>query len=417
MKTLLILLALLPQTAFAASSEIFGETTLLLMIVLVFAKVVGILFSKFGVPELVGELLAGVVLGNLALVGINFDLATQIHNNFFMQYAAELGVVILLFLVGLESTVHDLLKVGWNSFNVATVGVVLPVLLGVGTAISLGTADGIGAWFIGATLAATSVGITAKILGDAHLIKAPSSQVILGAAVIDDVLGILLLAVLAGVVTSGVVEFGSILKISISALLFFAGCFVFRATVMPVAMKISTLNTSAGFWTAASIATTLAFAQIASFVGLAPIIGAFMAGLILEEVHFANAKGKMSVHNLIELLRPIMDFLLPIFFVSIGAQVKLDVLANPTNLLAILLLSFVAVAGKILAGLVVKGKGFDRLGIGIGMIPRGEVGLIFAAYALSHNVLSSGAYSVLVFVVLFSTILGPVLLKPRLKQF
>lgn len=394
----------------------FELTTLLFVTILLSAKWLGFLFKRMGLPELVGELIAGVLLGNIGLLGFKFDFALQMSANEFLQYASELGVVLLLFQVGLESNMKDLLKVGLNSFNVAVVGVVLPVILGLFAASGLGLTEGLGSWFVGATLAATSVGITAKILGDAGLLKKPSSQVVLGAAVIDDVLGIVLLVVLAGIAVTGSVSVGDIGVILIKTTAFFAGAFIIGRYILSGTVRVFDLNTSSGIWTAFALILALAFAQVSAMAGLAPIIGSFMAGLVLEEIHFKSAP-KMNIHSLQDLLKPITDMLLPIFFVGIGAQVKLEAFASLKSIAVIIALVVLAVVGKVAAGFVVRGKNFDRLGIGIGMVPRGEVGLIFSAYGLKHNIISSPSYAILVFVVLMTTVLGPILLKPRLKYF
>lgn len=395
----------------------FEETTLLLLLILLSAKWMGFLAKKAKMPELVGELLAGVLIGNLYLLKVPYSITESLQQNAFLQYASELGVILLLFSVGLESSFRDLIKVGWNSLNVGCVGVVLPVVTGVAVATISGLSEGLGAWFVGATLAATSVGITAKVLGDAGLIKAKSSQTILGAAIIDDILGLLILAVLAGVATTGHVEVGVLLQVLMKSFVFFTGCLIFHRFLISYIVRISSLNTSAGVWTAFALVLALVLSYFSSLAGLAPIIGAFMAGLILEDTHFAAVTQKMSTHQLTEAIRPLTDMLLPIFFVGIGAQVKLEIFASVENILMILAILAVAVLGKLAAGFVVRGKGYDKLGIGIGMVPRGEVGLIFASYAFSHGVLSAQAYSVLVFVVLLTTVLGPLLLKSRLKYF
>ena len=394
----------------------FEQTTLVLVIILMASKWMAFFFKNLKMPELVGEIMAGVILGNLPLLGVDFDLADQMSKSGFLQYAAEFGVVILLFQVGLESSMKELARVGLSSFNVAALGVLIPVLAGVAMANATGFSTGIASWFVGATLAATSVGITAKILGDAGLIKTPSAQVILGAAVIDDVMGILILTVLAGIAATGAVSISELGLIIAKASFFFAGCFFIGRWVLPRFLIFSDLNTSTGFWTAFALWLALAFAQVSALSGLAPIIGSFMAGLVLEEVHFSQTK-QIKMKGLQELLRPITDFMLPIFFVGVGAHVKLSVLGDVHTVFIIVLMLVVAMAGKLAAGAGVVGKGFDRIGIGIGMIPRGEVGLVFASFALKNRIMSDGVYSVMVFVVLLTTVLGPICLRPRLKKF
>jgi Kef-type K+ transport system membrane component KefB len=324
-------------------------------------------------------------------------------------------VVLLLFVVGLESNIRDLLRVGFNATTVALTGVLLPVGLGVGAALLLGFSSGLGAWFVGATLAATSVGITARSLGS-EIIHTPSAQVILGAAVIDDVLGLLLLAVLASIATTGDVSFAALSLILFKAVAFFAVAIFVGHRIMTTLVRITSGNKRASFWTGFAFCTALGFAELAALAGLAPIIGAFVAGLLLDDLSFVVGD-ELQRSTVERLIKPIMDIMLTIFFVSIGAQVQLHTLFDPATLLVVAALLLVAIASKGVAGCAVRGHGFDRLGIGAGMIPRGEVGLIFAAYAFSHQVFDAEAYSVLVAVVLLSTIVGPILLKRRLPYF
>jgi Kef-type K+ transport system membrane component KefB len=333
-----------------------------------------------------------------------------------MEYSSELALVLLLFLVGLESNMRSLLRVGRNALSVAVTGVVLPVALGIGACAALGFASGVEGWFVGAMLAATSVGISAKLLGESGVVKSSSAQVILGAAVIDDVLGIMLLAVLASVVVTGDVAASDLLWIVAKALLFFVGAIFIGQRLMPSVVHFVSLNKHCSVWTGFALCLALSFAQLAAFAGMAPLIGAFLAGLLLDDVNF-RVKDAMSTHKLEELVKPISDILITIFFVGIGAQVQLETLANPQILLIITVLTVVAVISKGVAGFTIKGRGYDRLGIGFGMVPRGEVGLVFAAFAFSHGVFCGETYSALVMVVLLTTLLGPILLKPRLAYF
>ncbi len=418
-RILLLLTAavLIPSVAWAnGASEAFSRTSLALILMITLADACGFLFERLGLPELVGEICAGILLGNLALLGIDFNFSALLRDSEFMTYAAELALVLLLFLVGLESDMKDLLKVGRNATAVATAGVLLPVLLGLGTATALGINGGLQGWFVGAMLAATSVGITAKLLDAQGKLKSPSGEVILGAAVIDDVLGILLLAVLASIAASGEFAWSSMLLIVAEALLFFALAIVIGQRLMPEMIHMVAITKHASVWTGFAFCLALGFAQLASLAGLAPLIGAFVAGLILDDVYF-RVGASLQKHTLEELIRPISDIFISIFFVYIGAQVQLEVLADPKIVLIILALTAVAVLSKSLAGFLVKGPGFDRLGIGLGMVPRGEVGLVFASFAFAQGIFQPSVYSALVMVVLLTTVIGPALLKARLKHF
>ncbi|TDG15225.1 cation:proton antiporter [Seongchinamella unica] len=417
MLVLLAVAALLPAVAWANGvSDSFSRTSLALILMITLADACGFLFERLGLPELVGEICAGILLGNLALLGIDFNFPALLRSSEFMIYAAELALVLLLFLVGLESDMRDLLKVGRNATAVACAGVLLPVAMGLGTAIVLDVNGGLQGWFLGATLAATSVGITAKLLIAQGKLKSASGEVILGAAVIDDVLGILLLAVLASVAASGEFAWGSLLIIVAKALAFFAIAVIIGQRLMPEMIHMVAITKHASIWTGFAFCLALAFAQLAAFAGLAPLIGAFVAGLLLDDVYF-RVGATLQKHTLEELIRPITDIFISIFFVFIGAQVQLQVLADPSILIAIAAFTAVAVASKSIAGYLVKGPGFDRLGIGLGMVPRGEVGLVFASFAFAHGIFTPAVYSALVMVVLLTTVIGPALLKPRLSRF
>jgi len=407
----------LPGLAWASgASEIFTRHTLLLIVMITLADSCGWLFERLGMPELVGQIFAGMILGNLALAGLEVDVSEMLRSSQFMQYSAELAVVLLLFLVGLESNLRDLVRVGPNAIRVALVGVALPVLLGAGAWHLMGQGAGVDGWFVGAMLAATSVGITASMLGAAGLLEAPSTKVILGAAVIDDVLGVMLLAVLASVVLSGEFSLLELLWIIAKAVGFFVLAVLFGRKLMPQIIHAASLNHHASFWTGFSLCLALSAAQLAAFTGLAPLIGAFVAGLLLEDVHFVVGED-FQKKRVEELLRPITNIMLTIFFVGIGAQVDLQTLLNTESLTIVGGLLLVAILSKGVAGFTVRGHGFDRAGIGLAMIPRGEVGLVFAAFAFSHGVFCCETYSALVMVVLLTTIAGPLLLKPRLKRF
>jgi Na+:H+ antiporter len=417
LKWLAVAAVCLPALAHAnGASEMFTRTTLLLIVMITLADWCGFLFERLGLPELVGEIFAGIILGNLALVGIEVDVSEQLRSSQFMQYSSELAVVLLLFLVGLESNIRDLVKVGPNATRVAVVGVALPVLLGLGTWELMGFGEGIEGWFVGAMLAATSVGITAGVMGSAGRITTASAKVILGAAVIDDVLGVMLLAVLASVMLTGSFAFTDLVWIVIKALAFFVVTLYVGQRMMPRIIRLTSLSHNSSFWTGFSLCMALTAAQLAAFAGLAPLIGAFVAGLLLDDVHFVVG-ADLQKKRVEELLKPITNIMLTIFFVGIGSQVQLDTLLHPESLLIIGTLFVVAVVSKGAAGFTVRGPGFDRLGIGIGMIPRGEVGLVFASFAYSQEVFCCQTYSALVMVVLLTTLAGPIMLKPRLARF
>lgn len=407
---------LISSTAYASSSVVFTEMTWLLIGIFAAAKILGSLVERFQIPSLVGEILAGAILGNLHLLGLDLHIAKTVLSSNFFQYAAELGMVFLLFQVGLESNIKDLTKVGLDSFVTAVIGVVIPTALGFVAVKSMNLGDNIVGLFVGATFAATSVGITAKFLKEAGKLKAKSAQIILGAAVIDDILGLILLATLGGIVSSGSMSVLSLGVIFLKVVIFFAGAIVFHQYLLPHGFKVYRFMEQPGFLTVLAVLLALFFANLSQLAGLAPIVGAFAAGLLLDDVKLRHSKG-LQVQDFEHVIKPITEFLLPLFFVAIGLQLKVDVLANPSQLLLIFLLMTMAILSKSVCGFMVRSKDCDRLGIGFGMIPRGEVGLIFSTFALQHNILNDSMYSILVFVVLLTTLIGPVLLKTRIKNF
>lgn len=390
--------------------------TIVLLLILLFAKVFSVLCAQIGIPALVGELLGGIVLGNLTYFGISYDVTTDILTSPFFLYAAELGVILLLFQVGLESNLKDLMKAGLNSTITATIGVFLPTFMGYGIVLYLGLGSSLEGLFVGATFAATSVGITAKILADAKKLKTPSAQIILGAAVIDDVMGLILLAVLSGIAATGSFAMSSIALISANTLVFFGLAFLLGRYVLPQVFRLYKNMEQPGLLTAIAISIALAFAVLSKIAGLAPIVGAFAAGILLDDVTLSPSKD-VDTHRIESLIKPIVDFFLPIFFISIGVQVKLETLFSAQNFMMIFYLLSIAIVGKMVCGFACVGKNLDRIGIGIGMIPRGEVGLIFASYGVTHGIVKQDLYSILVIVVLLTTIVAPIMLKWRLPKF
>jgi len=296
-----------------------------IVVVLLAAKLGGELFEKFKQPAVLGELVFGVIVGNMHLIGINWfvPIGTDIH----VDILSRLGVIILLFMVGLESNIKEMMKVGVPSLMVAIVGVVVPFLLGFFVSkLFFPLGDLNMHLFIGATLTATSVGITARVFKDLGKLKMPEAKIILGAAVIDDVMGLIVLAVVTGIITTGSLSLLSVGLITFKSVAFLIGAIVIGTYAAPmVGRKISKMNVEGmKIITALIIAFVLSWA--ANLIGLATIVGAFAAGLILDDVYFKNCTRK-NHHNEIQpemhiedLIRPIAQFLVPIFFVLMGIQ-------------------------------------------------------------------------------------------------
>jgi Kef-type K+ transport system membrane component KefB len=391
--------------------------------ILIVAKLGGELFERLKQPAVLGELIAGIIVGNLVLFG--FTAAEPLKTNETISALAEIGVIILLFEVGLESNLSEMLEVGWSSLLVAAAGVVVPFFLGWAVAAYfLPNTARLGHIFIGATLCATSVGITARVLKDLGKLQARESRIILGAAVIDDVLGLLVLAVVAGAIKSaGTGSTLSIFEIGIiaaKAIAFLLAAIAIGHYVTPRIFRRAGRFKSRGVLLALSISFCFLLAWVASKVGLAPIVGAFAAGLVLDEVHFETfeERGKLDLQ---ELIRPVSAILVPIFFVLMGLKVDLRAFARLDLLGFAAALTLAAIVGKQICSLAVAERGLNRLAIGLGMIPRGEVGLIFAgigatlmlsnSQGVSERVISAETFGVIVIMVIVTTLVAPPALK------
>ena len=370
--------------AAAGHADPVTPVVLALAIILAAAKLGGHLAVRIGQPAVLGELVAGVALGSFDLVGIGWFHAVETDST--VEILARLGVVILLFEVGLESTVRDMLKVGLPSVLVAVLGVLAPFALGWGVgALMLPDKSVYVHAFLGATLTATSVGITARVLQDLQRSQSPEARVILGAAVIDDVLGLVILAVVAGVITAAdrgsapsYAEIGMVLG---KAVAFLFGALVLGVYLSPRLFDLASGLSGQNVLLVTALVFCFALAYLASIIGLAPIVGAYAAGLILEDAHvrpFAN-RGELQLEHLVQ---PISTFLVPVFFVMMGMRVDLTAFARMDVLGLAALLTLAAMIGKQLCALGAIGRPLDRLSIGIGMMPRGEVGLIFANIGL-----------------------------------
>jgi Kef-type K+ transport system membrane component KefB len=395
-------------------------STLLIALValLAAARLGGAVAEKLGQPPVLGELLAGVLVGALPLLGIN-QLAF-VRTDTTVEALANLGVILLLFEVGLSTRLADLLKVGVSAFLVATVGVIVPMVLGyfVGRWL-LPDHHWFAALFLGATLSATSVGITARVLSDLGKVQTQEGQIILGAAVIDDVMGLIVLAVMAGMAGGGAHGGSALVDAAVvtgKAVGFIVGALVLGRALAPRLFRFaSNLQGKAVIFTSALV-TCFVLAWSANAVGLAPIVGAFAAGLVLEGVPFKELLPEGA--KLEDLLMPLSAVLVPLFFVHMGVQVKLEELAGGSALLAVAL-TVAAIVGKQACALAVVTPGADRLTVGLGMIPRGEVGLIFAGMGLTlkmdgQALLGSGEFAAVVAMVLLTTILTPPLLRWQL---
>jgi Kef-type K+ transport system membrane component KefB len=428
---MMMLLSSGPARAATESEASHGLNPLVLAgvaVILIVAKLCGELFERINQPAVLGELVAGIVIGNLALFG--FTAAEPLKTNETISALAEIGVIILLFEVGLESNLKEMLEVGWSSLIVAVAGVVLPFFLGWGvSAYFIPDEAQLGHIFIGATLCATSVGITARVLKDLGRLQTRESRIILGAAVIDDVLGLLILAVVGGAIkaagTGTALSFLDIAVIAGKSIAFLFGAVAIGHFVMPHIFRRAGRFESRGVLLALSISFCFLLAWMAATVGLAPIVGAFAAGLVLDEVHFEtfeeNGKGDLQ-----KLIAPVSTILVPIFFVLMGLRVDLRAFSQGGLLGFATVLTLAAIIGKQVCSLAVAERGLNRLAIGLGMIPRGEVGLIFAgigatlllpnAQGALEPVIGAGTFGAVVIMVIVTTLVTPPALKWALSR-
>lgn len=431
-------------SAFAAGSGVVGENLLWLAIILMAARLFAPLTQRIGFPAVLGELLLGVVLGNLALLG--FHYFDRVAGDPIIAFLAELGVIVLLLQIGLETRLDDLVKVGVKASLVGVVGIAVPFLLGayvVGPLLLPGQSDNT-YLFLGATLSATSVGITGRVFRDLGRLGMPEAKIVLGAAVIDDVLGLVILAVVSSLVQAGSVSVGQVGMIIFEAAAFLGGSIIVgRLLAKRLTHLFARLDPGHSMLFALVLATGLFLAWLAHAIGLAPIIGAFAAGLLFEPVWLKDFETprvvgdvdtvlngeappalaariravleKHTHHQHEHMVEPIGYFFVPVFFVLTGMQVDLRTLADPQIVAVALGITAVAVAGKLAAGFV-AGRGHSPWIVGWGMVPRGEVGLIFAAVGKQLGVVTESMFSVIVIMVILTTLLTPPILTLLLRR-
>ncbi len=413
----------------------------LLMIVMLAAKLGGAAMEKLGQPSVLGELVFGVILGNLTLIGFQgWENLIQLEVHFpaiggiagaaigaerIIELLGEIGVILLLFQVGLESNVKEMMSVGLSSLLVALLGVIAPFFLGWG--VSAWLLPDAEIWvhvFIGATLCATSVGITARVLKDLKRLQTRESKIVLGAAVIDDVMGLVVLAVVVGMIRAvnagEEMALGGIFWIIAKAVLFLVGAVGIGQWLSPRIFKIASKLRGEHMLLTIGLLVLFLFSWLADKIGLATIVGAFAAGLVLDELHFKQL-GDKHEHNLEEILAPVAGFLVPIFFVRMGYKVDLSTFGDTSILVFAGVLTLAAIIGKQVCSLGVVEKGLDKLSVGIGMVPRGEVGLIFAGIGASlmlhgEPVVGASTFSAVVIMVIVTTLITPPALKWSLNR-
>lgn len=368
---------------------------LTLLVLFVAAKIGAEIFERLRQPAVVGEILAGVIVGPQVLHWVEPSEVTFA--------LSELGVVFLLFMVGLETKPSDLLAVGRQALLVAAGGVALPMVLGYFFALHHGSTQ-VTALFVGAALVATSVGITARVLARLGYLHTRTARIILGAAVIDDILGLLVLAVVSGFARTGAADFRQIALTGLYAISFVLFMLFFGCRVMARALPaIDRLRIGQSVYLGA-IGFCLTLSVVAGYLGVAAIVGAFLAGMALSE-----ASEEIGLHRHFDSLS---EFFIPFFLAGIGMHVKLSSLTNPSVLVMCLVLTLLAILGKVIGCSlpVLSLGGLRAMQVGVGMVPRGEVGIIVAQLGLGLGALTDDLFAVVLFVAVVTTMVAPPLL-------
>ncbi|HMQ70135.1 MAG TPA: cation:proton antiporter [Ignavibacteria bacterium] len=453
----------------ASSGDKYAPIYILLFVLIIGAVLGRYVAKKLGQPPVLGELVAGVLI-SIILFQMNSPIMTLIRHqdevnnviesnlenniswseavrNSFLNDSTEvtnhqkdmieimespefpsykmtidaifllssLGVLILLFAVGLESNFEDMVKVGVPALVTAVIGVIVPSILGYFTAkLLLPGHDPNFYLFIGAALSATSIGITARVFKDMGKLHIKEAKIVLGAAVIDDILGLIILAVVAGIISSGSVEIATVGIILLKAVLFLGITLFIGTKFLRQQIKVAAIIDNKNIRLLFPFALLMLLAYLSDLIGLASIVGAFAAGLIIKEEYFNDAlMDKKS--SVMEVIQPIEAIFAPVFFVIMGLQVDLSAFLNFNILGVALALTAVAIAGKLISGIFAKGM--DKKIIGIGMVPRGEVGLIFASIGKVLGVLDGALFSAVIIIVILTTFITPPALKWSFEKY
>ncbi len=389
---------------YGAPAMTLHEFLLSLIILYVSARLFGEVAVRLGQSAVLGDLLAGVLIGGNVLGWVEPTLT--------LKLMGDVGVMLLLFEIGLESDPQTFLRVWKSSIGVAVIGVLAPFALGYALAVATGLGT-LQAVFIGATLMATSVAISVRVLDDFGKLHTTEGKIILGAAVIDDILVLLALSVIISLADRGAVSGLDVVKASAPAILFLCVAILVGIRYVHLFSRLVNIMNTRGSLVIMAMTFALFLGESAELVGLAPIIGAFAAGLVL-------ARAEHQAH-ITERIKPVADVFVPIFFVLVGAAVELRLLNpfDPQNWTVLLMtggLILAAVVGKLLAGAGAAGAGVSRFTVGAGMVPRGEVALIIAATGLSHEVISQREYGAIIMMVAVLSLLAPMLLKFALQR-
>jgi Kef-type K+ transport system membrane component KefB len=394
-----------------------GHVLFAVAALLLAAKLGGLVAERLRQPAVLGELVTGIALGNGLAWSFGAEGLSVVRDDPTLHVLSEIGVLILLFDVGLEADLRAFRRVGPSSLLVAVVGVAVPFALGWAVSVWLmPDRSSLVHVFVGASLTATSLGITARVLKDLGVAQSPEGQTILGAALVDDVLGLVVLAVVTGSVTAAATGGDGFAWIDVAAIC--AKAIVFLALAVGAGYFLSArlvrlvgATGQGGLILVVGLSLCFTLAFVAEQIGLAAIVGAFAAGLVLDPFG-VGVRATRDEDTLNELLHPLSAVFVPLFFVLMGFQVDLASLADSTALAIGGVLVVVAVAGKLACALGVVSSGMNRLAIAIGMVPRGEVGLVFAGVGASllldeRPLLDQALFSALVSMVVVTTLVTP----------
>jgi len=386
-----------------------------LFLILIVARFLGELFAKYGIPSVLGELFAGILLGASV-----FDL---IQPNDILKILAEIGIILLLFEVGLETDFKRLKNAGVKSFVVAILGVILPFIAGLGLAYYLFELDFTISLFIAGTLTATSIGITLRVLKDIQMENTNIAQIVIGAAVIDDIIGIILLVFIYDYSISHEASFDHTLSVTAMIVIFLVLAPILAKALSFIIHKYHKKHLVPGYFPTIIISLILLFSYLSHLVGAPAILGSFAAGVALSRRFFLPFGAMLGTNEALlqEVKRdmtPIIQMFTPIFFVMVGLSVDLSVIDFTSATFWIMSLSFILLAfiSKFIAAFFIYQKCLmNNAIIGMSMIPRGEVGLIFAEMGRVNGALPNDIYAMLIFVIVITTVVPPFLLKKYFK--
>ncbi len=446
---IITLLAFLLMTISAAADDGSGDTTqhwgkafFMFAVVLLVGRL-GDLVQRAGQPPVIGQLLMGMVISAIGYMGVEF--MNEIAEEPVISFLAALGAALLLFSIGLESNLASMRNVGASAVVVAIVGVVVPFVLGTWVLgpIFFGDESSSARLFIGASLVATSIGITASVFRALGITRTRAAQTVLGAAVLDDIFGLVILAVVAAIASGDEASARMVAELTLKAFGFLAIAIVLGLLLArPVLTFFRRISSSEGMLVSVAVGIALIYGYLAEVFGLEPIIGAFAAGLVLDAVHFAEydepdvvvrigelpfsdestqtqvasiratAKQSQSEH----LVGTLNHVFVPVFFVYTGMMIDIESLLKPELYMVALLVTIAAIFGKLVAGIAAKGAFSEKLLVGVSMVPRGEVGLIFAATGKGLGVLSDDLFSVIIIAIVVTTLIVPPLLRVMVKD-